>query len=172
MNEKEISGLKSVLWFLVKLNIIAIPLYLITYFGYSLPQLQDVWAAALSQSLVSLGYHTSLSGHLIGVAIGNDIIGIDLSWDSTGWKSLYALTALVFASGICSLRGKLRFLAFGLPLIAFLNLLRIDTSTVILLNFGKESFNFFHGLLWEVMMVALVLAIWYLFFLREKDNKR
>lgn len=172
MNEKTIVNLKSAFWFLVKLNLIAIPLFLISYLGLSFPPLQNVWAAALSQSLNSLGYETALGGNAVAAKVGGTSYQIDFSWDSTGWKSLYALVALVFASGVRTTRMKLGFLAFGLPLILFVNLLRVVTSSLILLNFGFDSFKTFHDILWEALMVIFVIGLWYFLFLKEKDNSR
>ena len=167
MKEKTVKVLKSALWFLVKLNVLAVPLYLIVTFGYSVPQLQDIWAAALDQSLRSLGYETAIHGNVIGVKSGDTIHQIDLSWDSTGWKSLYALTALVFASGVATLSGKLRFLAFGLPTIAFMNLLRVVTTIVFSLEFGFQWFDFVHGFLWGAVMVVFVVGMWYYLFFKR-----
>ncbi len=172
MNKKTIAGLKSALWFLVKLNVLAVPLYLIVYFDYSVPQFQDAWAAVLGQSLESFGYETAVDGHTIGVKAGNTIHQIDFSWDSTGWKSLYALAALVFASGVGTLRGKLRFLAFGLPLVMFVNLLRIDTTILFSLATDFVYFDFVHVFLWGGLMTGFVIAVWYLLFFKEKVNSR
>ncbi len=172
MKASTIEKLKLALWFLIKVNILAIPLYLITYFGYSVPELQNLWAAALSQSLSSLGYETAVEGNIVGVKVGNTIHQIEFSWDSTGWKSLYALAALVFASGVSTFRGKLRFLAFGLPLILFVNFLRVDTSSLILLNFGIDYFKQFHDILWGGLMVVFVLALWYFLFFKNFVWKR
>lgn len=166
MKAKTISELKSAVWFLIKLNVLAIPLYLIVYFGYSVPALQDVWAAGLEQSLRSLGYETALGGNLIGVKSGEAIYQIDLSWDSTGWKSMYALSALVFASGVGTLRSKLRFLAFGIPLVVFANLLRVVTTVAFSLSFGFAWFDFLHTFLWGGLMIALVVLMWYGLFLK------
>lgn len=168
MKKETIQKLKSALWFLIKLNILAIPLYLIVYFNYSFQPLQDVWAAALEQSLKSFGFETALSGNIIAAKAGNTIHQIELSWDSTGWKSLYALAALVFASGVGTLRGKLRFLAFGLPLVAFVNLLRIVTTISFSLTFGFEYFDFVHSFLWGGLMVVFVIGVWYFLFFKEK----
>jgi len=172
MRQETIRRLKSALWFLVRLNLLAIPLYLITYFGYSVPQFQDAWAAALGQSLGAFGYENVVDGHTIGVKAGNTTHQIDFSWDSTGWKSLYALTALVFASGIGSLRGKLRFLAFGLPLIIFVNFFRVDTTILFSLATDFAYFDLVHTFLWGGLMTGFVLAVWYLLFFKEKDNSR
>lgn len=172
MKKANILQLKSALWFLVKLNILAMPLYLITYFGYSVTELQNLWAAGLEQSLRSFGYETALQGNIVGVKDGATIHQIDLSWDSTGWKSLYALAALVFASGVGTLRGKIRFLAFGLPLIALVNFLRVVTTSLFSLKFGFQYFDFVHVFLWGGMMIALVIGVWYFLFFKEKVNSR
>lgn len=168
MFEDKIPILRRALWFVLKLNLLALPLYLAVYFGLESTEFRDVWAAGLSQSLGSLGYETSLDGHNIGVKSGNSLYQIDLSWDSTGWKSLYAMFALVFASGVGSLRQKLAFLAFALPAIAFFNLLRLVTTSLVYVNYGLPGFDLVHGLLWSAMMVALVVCVWYYLYLKDK----
>lgn len=167
MKGKTLSALKSALWFLAKLNVLAVPLYLVIYFGYSVPQFQDVWAAALAHSLESFGYDTALDGNIIGVQSGNIIQQIDLSWDSTGWKSLYVLAALVFASS-GAVANKLRFLAFGLPLVAFVNFLRIDSTVLVSLKYGVSYFPLVHDFLWGTLMIVFVVALWYFLWLKEK----
>jgi len=168
MLEKKIPALRRALWFVLKLNVLALPLYLAVYFDLQSQEFQQLWAAGLSQSLGSLGYDTSLDGHNIGVKSGQSLYQIDLSWDSTGWKSLYAMFALVFASGVGGVRQKLAFLAFALPAIAFLNLLRIVTTSLVYVNYGMEGFDLVHGLLWSAMMVVLVVGMWYYLYLKDK----
>jgi len=170
MKTKTIKELKSAAWFLIKLNILAIPLYLIVTFGYSFPPLQDLWALALDQSLSSLGYETELTRNLIYVKTGDTAQQILFSWDSTGWKSLYALTVLVFASGIGTFRNKLRFLSFGLPLVIFVNLVRVLTTVVFPLEFGFQYFDFIHNFLWSSLMIAFVVWIWYWLFFRGRQT--
>ena len=168
MLEKKIPILRRALWFVLKLNVLALPLYLAVYFDLESPEFQNMWAAGLSQSLSSLGYETSLNGHNIGVKSGQSLYQINLSWDSTGWKSFYAMFALVFASGVGSLRQKLSFLAFALPAIAFFNLLRVVTTSLAYVNYGLPGFDLVHGLLWSTMMIALVVCVWYYLYLKDK----
>lgn len=163
------SRLKSTAVFLLKLNLLALPLYAAVYFDLSFQPLQDIWAAGLDQSLRSLGYETAIDGHMIGLKSGNSIHQIELSWDSTGWKSMYAIFALVMASP-GTMRQKLRFLAFGVPLVGFINMLRITTTVAASVELGFEHFDFIHSFLWSGAMVALVLAVWYLLFFRQKNN--
>lgn len=167
MRQKTLAGLKSALWFLIKLNMLAVPLYLAVYLGYSIPEFQDVWALALSRSLQSFGYETAVDGNMIGVQAGNTLQQVDLSWDSTGWKSLYVLSALVAVSS-GSIVNKLRFLGFGLPLVAFVNFLRIDSTVLISLGYGLQYFEFVHGFLWSSLMIVFVVALWYFLWLKEK----
>lgn len=167
MKPETLAALRSALWFLLKLNLLAIPLYLVVYFGYSVPQFQDLWALALARSIESLGYSTAVDGNIIGVQSGNTIQQIDLSWDSTGWKSLYVLAALVFASS-GALIGKLRFIVFGLPLVALVNFLRIDSTVLVSLEYGVEYFPIVHDFLWSSLMIVFVVALWYFLWLKEK----
>jgi len=166
--EKSIPALRRALWFVIKLNMLALPMYLAVYFGLQSEGFQQLWAAGLSQSLSSLGYETSLEGHNIGVKSGQSLYQINLSWDSTGWKSLYAMFALVFASGIGGLRQKITFLAFALPAIAFLNLLRVVTTSLVYVNYGLGGFDLVHGFLWSTMMIAAVVGMWYYLYLKDK----
>lgn len=167
MNPDTFAALKSAVLFLVKLNVLAVPLYLAVSLNLTWPPFQELWSAALGQSLRSLGYDTVIFGHTLAVKNGHFLYQIDLSWDSTGWKSLYAMSALVIASG-GSLIQKSRFLAFALPLVAFVNLLRIVTTSLVYLNYGLPAFELVHSALWSVFMVISVVLIWYLLFLKGK----
>ncbi len=82
------------------------------------------------------------------------------------------MVALVFASGVGTLRHKLRFLALALPLVFFVNFLRVFTTVVFSIQFGFQNFDFVHGFLWSGLMVAFVVATWYWFFCKEKVNSR
>jgi len=168
MKPENFAALKSTVWFVLKLNMLAVPLYLMVYLNVTWPAFQDIWASGLAQSLGSLGYDTALSGHTIGVKNDQSLYQIELSWDSTGWKSLYAMSALVLASGAGSMGQKMRFLAFALPLVAFLNLLRLVTTSLAYLEYGLPAFELVHGFLWSAIMVALVIFLWYWLFLKEK----
>lgn len=171
MKKETVSRLKSAFWFLIKLNLLAIPLYATTYLDYSVPQLQHAWAAMLSQSLQSFGYETALDGSMIAVKDGSTIRQVEFSWDSTGWKSLYAMFALTFASGVGTLRQKIRFLAFALLLVMFVNFLRVDTTLLIALNLGFGLFDFVHVFLWGGLMTGFVIATWYVLFFRGEQRK-
>lgn len=168
MNPASMERLKSVMWFVVKVNLLAVPMYLIFVSGFSVPQFQEMWAAGLRQSLESFGYETALDGRSLAVKSGASIHQIDFSWDSTGWKSMYALFMLVFASGIGTTGSKLRFLAFGIPLMAMVNMLRVVSTVLLSLNLGFENFSLIHDFLWSGVMVALTFGVWWLLFYRTK----
>jgi exosortase/archaeosortase family protein len=118
-----------------------------------------------------MGYDTALDGSVIGVRSGQSLYQINFSWDSTGWKSVYAMFALTFACGIGSTRQKLGFLAFSVPMIIFVNLLRVVTTSMVYIGHGVAGFDLVHDLLWSSMMVLLVVGVWYFLFFRGGREK-
>jgi exosortase/archaeosortase family protein len=169
MRPETVRSLRSAAAFLLKLNALALPLYLVTHLGLSFQPLQDGWALMLGQSLGSMGYETAVQGSVVAVQRGSDLYQLSFSWDSTGWKSMYAMFALVFASGVGTLGRKLRFLAFAVPLVAFVNLLRVASTAAFSVETGFVHFDLVHGLLWSALMVAFVVCAWYLLFFRGKS---
>lgn len=157
--------LRAIAWFLIKLNILAIPLYLAILLGVSYEPLQTALANWASEVLKFLGYNIAQSGPLLATIINNQMIQIEVSWDSTGWKSLYALAALSLATPV-EFRKKIKFLAFGVPTIFILNFLRIVTTILISFKFGLQYFEIIHTVLWSEGMILAVVLIWY-FWLRK-----
>lgn len=164
--------LKTIAWFLIKFNLLAIPLYLLIYFNISYVPLQGFIAAASVPFIKMFGHSASLVDYF-----GCDapsVSGPDfqkpvcISWDSTGWKSMYALAALVIAAPVAGWKGKLRFLAAGIPLIFLINYLRIVTTILIALNFGWRYFELVHTVLWREGLIIAVVLIWYLWLRRQK----
>src|SRR3972149_2216408 len=83
--------------FLVIFNLLAIPLYIAIYTDFYFYPLQE-FTAKISHAILELfGYNVSLDGNMVIVASKELILRVTVSWDSTGWKSMYALIALVIA---------------------------------------------------------------------------
>ena len=164
--------LESVLWFLVRFNLLAIPLYLAIYTNFSFPPLQVLIAQITSAFLKSLGYDVVQNNQNMILGIGSNFYNIDVSWDSTGWKSLYALFALVIAVPNSNLKSKLSFLSLGLPAVFVLNLFRIVTTILTALNFGFQYFDLVHIFLWREGLIAVVVLLWYAWLRKEKHNIR
>jgi len=166
--------LKMVAWFLIKFNLLAIPLYLILYFGFYYSPLQS-FLTTISRPVIGLfGYETTLVDQdFCNVqAISGPMFEkpICISWDSTGWKSMYALAALAIATPFIAWKKKLKFLYIGIPLVFALNYLRIVSTIIISLKFGFQYFDIVHTVLWREGLILVIVAIWYIWLRRIKYN--
>ncbi len=166
--------LKTVALFLIIFNVLSIPLYLLMYFNFSYPPLQE-FLTSISRPFIELfGYETTLANHQncnIPAISGKDFPQpVCISWDSTGWKSIYALTALVIATPLIVWKKKLKFLGIGMPLIFLINYLRIVTTILISLKFGWQHFEIVHTIIWREGLILAVVAIWYVWLRKEKYN--
>jgi len=160
--------LKFILWFLLRFNLLAIPLYLAIYTDFSFLPLQTLIAQITAAILKIQGYNIIQNNQTMLTDVDGSIYSIEVSWDSTGWKSLYALAALVMAVSASNIKNKLKFLSMGLPMIFVLNLIRILTTILIALNFGFQYFEIVHTLLWREGLIIAVVVLWYFWLKREK----
>jgi exosortase/archaeosortase family protein len=165
--------LKTIAWFLIKFNLLAIPLYLLLYFNISYNPLQGFLASVSVPFINMFGHSASLVDYfgcdapsIFGPGFERPVC---ISWDSTGWKSMYALAALVIAAPVAGWKGKLKFLAVGIPLIFVINYLRIVTTILIALSFGWKYFEVVHTVLWREGLIIAVVLIWYLWLRRHRN---
>jgi exosortase/archaeosortase family protein len=160
--------LMDVIIFLVKFNLLLIPFYAIIYFNISFYPLQTAFADFIVSILKSLNYRVRVSGFYL--FIGKDEFQIDMSMDCIGWKSVYSLFALVFATG-GKTREKLKFLAVWMPVLFVINILRVLITLLVGLNFGMQYIEFIHTFLWQEVMIASIIIIWYIWFKKRKLNR-
>jgi len=157
--------LKEAAWFLIKFNLLAIPMYLMIYFNFSMQPLQLFLAQALANGLNAFGYKTYFFESpistipLIGV-LETGAPPVYVSTDSTGWKSLYALAALSLATPKKKWNKRIKFLAIGLPTIFILNYFRILSTILICLKLGFKYFEFVHDFLWSWGLISTILILW------------
>lgn len=175
--KKRLNKLIAILLFLLKFNLLAIPMYLLMYLNISVPELQSFVANAVHALLSMLGYSTVVEGYIIKFAAGLTIFSVDINFDCTGWKSMYALFALVIATPVKYRWGweqnwkqKLKFLAIGLPAIFIVNIFRIATTIAVAMSFGAAYLDIVHTLLWQEGLIIAVVAIWYLWLRRVNFN--
>ena len=140
------------------LNLLAIPLIILDSLNLSVPPLQR-FIALVAYSLLSL----------MGVKIGIENYTllleketVHISFDCTGWKSMYLLSSLIISTPLTNFRKKLRWLFMLLPILFLMNILRILIS-VYILSTQPQSFPFIHDFLWREGMVAFSIALWLLF---------
>ena len=155
----------AILWFLVKFNLLAVPLYALMLMNVSVPALQSFVAAAVHNGLGMLGYDSSLNGHFVTFSSGLSIVNVEMNFDCTGWKSMYALLALCLATPALW-KQRLRFLVVGLPAVFIINILRIVTTIAAVMSFGIGYLGIVHSILWQEGLIIAVVAVWYLWLRR------
>ncbi|MEM5801866.1 MAG: exosortase/archaeosortase family protein [Candidatus Aenigmatarchaeota archaeon] len=171
-------NLKDKLFLLLRfvfiLNILSLPLYLIVYFNLTFTPFQTLLASFISNLLRFSGYSVQQSEHFIKILYSGGILHAEISWDSTGWKSLYLITALTIATPFINFKNKLKFLSIGLPILFSINIIRIFTTLLIALTYGIEYFDLIHTFLWREGLIFAVLFLWLLWinhYLKIKKTK-
>jgi len=169
MSSKKLQQKKllEVLKFIIFFNLLAIPMYLVLYFNLSFDPLRDFLAFLTTKFLSMLGINAAQENLFVDVLANNQLLKIDISFDSTGWKTLYCLFALAIATPKRKIKNKLKFLAVGLPVLFILNFLRIATTILVAVIFGFKYFEVVHIFLWREGLIAAVVIIWYLWLRQE-----
>ncbi len=160
----------TILFFLIKFNLLAIPLYLIIRFDISFPSLQIFLAKVLHSMFKISGYHAIRDGYYIALLSDNTIRTIAIDMDCTGWKSLYALFALVLATPLKKNKSKLNFLAFALPTLFFINIFRIYLTVTFCHIIGFQYLDIIHNLFWREGLILVIIILWYWWLRKEKYN--
>jgi len=159
--------LLEVLKFIIIFNLLATPMYIVLYFNLSFDPLRNFLAFVTVRFLSIFGLNVAQQDFFVVLLANNQLVKIDISFDSTGWKTLYALFALTVATPGRKMKDKLKFLGVGLPALFVLNFLRISTTILVAAVFGLQYFEVVHIFLWREGLIAAVLLIWYLW-LRKK----
>ncbi len=162
--------LRSTLVFLIKLNLLAIPMYMILLSNASFSPLQDVDARMSSAILNMFGYSTSVDGKSVNIMSNGIVKSIEISWDSTGWKSMYAIASLVLITPIGNINKRLRIAVLCVAIVFALNILRIASTIAVSTTFGFNLFDIIHTLLWREGMILAIVGIWIGWMLMEKYN--
>ena len=155
----------DVFFFLVKFNLYLIPFYAIIYFDIDFYPQQIAFTNFLAWVLKALNYPVETSGFMM--FIGESKISIDISRDCIGWKSVYSIFALVFAT-TAKIKDKLKFLAVWMPVLFIINIFRVLITMLVGLNFGYQYIEFIHTFLWQQVMILAVLAVFYLWLKKRK----
>ncbi|HLC39737.1 MAG TPA: exosortase/archaeosortase family protein [archaeon] len=153
--------------FFLVFNLLALPMYFVLLTDATFPPLQNFLAAITAHVLQFQKISATSSGSFVTIVdADNTLRNVQISLDSTGWKSLYALAALVVATPLPSWERKFRFLAVSLPAVFLLNFLRVWSTLWYSFVFGWENFDVVHTLLWREGLIAVVLLFWF-FWLRD-----
>jgi exosortase/archaeosortase family protein len=163
LQKKEV--MKEVLIFLLKFNLFLIPFYAIIYFELSVHPLQTSFTNLIASILRSMNYPVKTREYYL--FIGNDEFPIEISMDCLGWKSIYSLFALLFATSART-KDRLKFLAIWIPVLLLVNILRVLITLLVGLNFGIQYLEFIHTFLWQQVMVVAIVIIFYIWLRKGK----
>jgi exosortase/archaeosortase family protein len=155
---KKYQKLLKITKFLIKFNLFSIPLYLIILTGATWPALMRVTEGISFSLLRFIGVDASVSGGFIVVPVINGNFAATVSWDSTGWKSILAFFALVFATEF-PLRKKLIGMLF-IPVIYFVNILRIVFMFFFVSRYDVAYYNLLHATLWSWGLIITIFVLW------------
>jgi len=150
--------LLRMLVFLIKFNLFAIPLYLIILSGFQWAFLKEATAGSVFVMLRISGIDASIENSYIAVPMSNGSFVASIDWDCTGWKSMFALFALIFATDF-PLRRKLAGLVL-LPVIYSINLVRIWFMFFFASVYGLAYYSILHATIWSLGLITAILILW------------
>ena len=164
--------------FFIKFNLFAIPLYIILYQGWALPGLQQFIANIVTHALAALGLNPTMQDLVISIPVRNGDWAAVISWDCTGWKSMFAYFALVMATDYPNKRKALGLLL--LPVIFVINLLRIVFMFFYVHTFDLAYYRTVHAVIWSWGLILTIAVLWLLWMKydftkilnRKSDRKR
>ena len=155
---KKNKRLYSAAKFLIKFNFFAIPMYVVMFFGLEIQFLKDMTANIVFFFLKTAGMNAILMpGNLITIPIAGGNWAAFIDWDCTGWKSMYALFALMFASDFEKRKKVLGLLL--IPLVYFINIIRIGFMFFYVSSFGLTNFAVVHTLIWSWGLIIIILIL-------------
>ncbi len=155
----------TLLTFLVKFLILAIPLHFLLWINIDTTGMQIVTASQTAAILSALG----LSIKHEGIRIFTDTFTFVFIRDCTAWKAMLAFFALVVATPFVKGKNKMKALGIGLPLVYLANLVR-TASTIYVGVFYPGNLEFVHTILWREMMLLFIFGMWIFWFKRNKGE--
>lgn len=165
---RQIEKLEVLLDFLIKFNLLAIPMYIAILAGLELYPLQQMLTNVVYTVVTALGYEAAKDGITLMLISQPYIAIIVMGVDCTAWKSMYALAALAIASPVPNDKKKWRFIVLGVMLIFALNIVRLVTTVLVGYWYGMWYLDVTHNLLWREGMIFAVVAIWAFWIKKQK----
>ncbi|MDY6771174.1 MAG: exosortase/archaeosortase family protein [Candidatus Nanohaloarchaea archaeon] len=166
--EEQLSQQNQRLWdvllFLTLFTVLAAPLYLLLWQGWNPVWLRELNATVASQLLGLVGLDTAHSGPYLAA----EHLTVNVSTDSTGWKSMIAVVGLVLAVRGEAARKRLIGILGGVVIVVTGNLVRI-TSMVYAVEVLQMDYAFIHTFLWRWGLTFLVFGYWVLWLRWDGD---
>ncbi|MFB6076054.1 MAG: archaeosortase/exosortase family protein [Candidatus Aenigmatarchaeota archaeon] len=155
--------MKSILYFVIKMLLFSIPLYIIIWTGWESLTYQNFITHQIKRILNLLGIVTMGSGNYF-TTNGLQFL---ISWDCTGWKSILFFIALIISTPT-KFTKKIIGIIVGLYGLFVTNILRIVILIELAILYGKDFFLFAHDILWQLFGITIVLVFWISWIYLEK----
>ena len=159
----------NVLVFLVRFLVLAIPLHVLLWLNFDAHPLQVVTVNSVAFLLSIAGVTYEIVDVFLLVDCGSFVWTIEIIKDCVGWKSFMAVFGLMFAVRKVAFSRRMIGVLAALPLIYVGNAFRIFTSIYLSIVYGYEWFDFIHNVLWQGGLIALVIAIWWVWLEKIAD---
>ena len=153
--------------FLTALIILAAPLYFVMESSFSLYWFEKLFSRSVSLTLQLHGVRViEITGYeengllmpVLDVQGLQEPVGVGRA--CTGYRSILALFALIFAVPGIKMSEKVRAFIKFLPVMIVVNYLRVYTTILLGIFFGPEFFNVVHTFLWREGLIVVILLLW------------
>ena len=161
----------DILWFLIRLLILAIPLYLVIFLAVDMTSLQVTVASQTSYILDNLGFNVMQDGYHIIVGTIENHFYFMINEDCTGWKSMLFLFALIFAVPAIAWKNRLAGLIVGIVIVWVANLGRVLGVVLAERMWGLDFAMALHDYGYRLGMIAVVLLVWLVWLSLSRENK-
>jgi exosortase/archaeosortase family protein len=149
---------KNILDFTTRLVLFSIPFFFLVVSGYQIPILMETSHNSALFLIESTGIPATVSENLIIIPTEGGEWAAFVSWDSSGWKSILVLFALIMATNV-AIKKKLYGLLL-IPVLYGINIIRIWFMFWLVHTQGLTYYDFLHATLWSWGMIIALLALW------------
>jgi len=172
LGKKGIEKIELLADFLIKFNLLAIPMYVLLFSGVEFYSLQLLLTELVYGIITALGYEAVKNGIMLTFVSPPFVSTVVMGVGCTAWKSMYALAALMLASPVPNDRKKLKHILLGIASLFVLNVLRLVTTVLVGYWFGMWYLEIVHTVLWREGMIFAVVALWLWWVKGQKEKQK
>lgn len=167
LDKKDLKRAELLADFLIKFNLLAIPMYIAIFLNVEFYPLQLMLTELVYGILAAFGYEVVKDGIMLTFVSPAAVATVVMGVDCTAWKSMYALAALMLASPVANNLKKWKHILLGILAVFALNIVRVVSTILAGYHFGMDFLEIVHTLLWREGLIFAVIAIW-LFWLKKQ----
>ncbi len=150
--------------FLIKLLLLSIPLYILLYIEWDPVMLRSFKASVVGQIVSFLG----LEIEQYSTFVVTERFTLDVTRDSTAWKSMLAVAALVLATEF-RWKKKIKGAVIGVVFVFVVNIIRISSMIFMVIVLGF-SYEMVHTFLWRWGLTFFIFLYWYFWLIKERKS--